>query len=262
MDPLTGDDRSATDLLDSMDQVLDGAVASGQSRRALMARAAGLLAAGTALSVPEIAGAATSPSSRSVVSVLTTFETFGVTLLTQAVKRAPGTPSAQFAGVVMAANTAEFDHLQALKKLGGKALTQRFWIPDAVLDGAAGLFNAVAMQEEVEISTYLQGVTLATAQRRAREARLFAEALGTEAEHRVLARFARAAILGTIATDVPNNRGFEAFKQRTPRSALAATAKLGIGFGKQGAAPGAFYEFPGDPQKTGTGAPVLTPRPA
>jgi hypothetical protein len=261
MDLLTGDDRSATDVLDSMDQVFDEAVSSAQSRRALMARAAGVVAAGTALSLPQIAGAASS-SSRSVVSVLTTFETFGVTLLTQAVKRAPGTPSAQFAGVVMAANSAEFDHLQALKKLGGKALTQRFWIPDAVLDGGAGLFNAVAMQEEVEISTYLQGVTLATSRRRAREARLFAEALGTEAEHRVLARFAKAVILGTTATEVPNNRGFEAFKQRTPRAALAASAKLGIGFGKQGATPGAFYEFPGDPRKTGTGTPVLTPHPA
>jgi hypothetical protein len=261
MDPLTSDGRSATDVLDSMDQVLNEAVPNAQSRRALMARAGGLLAAGTALSLPGIAGAASS-SSGSVVSVLTTFETFGVTLLTQAVKRAPGTPSAQFAGVVMAANSAEFDHLQALKKIGGRALTTKFWIPNAVLDGGAGLFNAVAMQEEVEISTYLQGVTLATARRRAGEARLFAEALGTEAEHRVLARFAKATILGTTATEIPNNRGFEAFKQRTPRSALAASAKLGIGFGKQGAAPGAFYEYPGDPRKTGTGAPVLTPRPA
>jgi hypothetical protein len=261
MDPMTGDDRSATDLLDSMDQVLNDAVPSARSRRALMARAGGLLAAGTALSVPGMASAATS-SPRSVVSVLTTFETFGVTLLTQAVKRAPGTPSAQFANVVKAANTAEFDHLRALKKLGGTALTQRFWIPNAVLDGGAGLFTAIALQEEVEISTYLQGVTLATSRRRAREARLFAEALGTEAEHRVLARFARAAILGTTATEIPNNRGFEAFKQRTPSSALAASARLGIGFGKQGATPGAFYEFPGDPLKTGTGARVLTRQPA
>jgi hypothetical protein len=261
MDLLKGDDRSATDLLDSVDQVLDEAVPDGQSRRALMTRAAGLLAAGTALSVPGMASAATS-SARSVVNVLTTFETFGVTLLTQAVKRAPGTPSAQFAGVVMAANSAEFDHLQALKTLGGKALTQKFWIPDAVLDGAAGLFTAIAAQEEVEISTYLQGVTMATSRRRAREARLFAEALGTEAEHRVLARFARATILGTTATEIPNNRGFEAFKQRTPSSSLAASAKLGIGFGKRGATPGAFYEFPGDPRKTGTGAPLLSPRPS
>jgi hypothetical protein len=260
MDLVTDDDRSATDVLDSMDQVLDEAVPSAQSRRTLMARAGCLLAAGSVLSVPDVAGAATASSS-SVVSVLTTFETFGVTLLTQAVKRAPGTPSAQFAGVVMAANSTEFDHLQALKKLGGKALTTRFWIPDAVLDGGAGLFNAVAMQEEVEISTYLQGVTLATSRRRPREARLFAEALGTEAEHRVLARFAKATILGTTATEVPNNRGFEAFKQHTPRAALAASVKLGIGFGKQGATPGAFYEFPGDPQKTGTGAQLLTPRP-
>jgi hypothetical protein len=35
---------------------------------------------------------------------------------------------------------------------------------------------------------------------------------------------------GTIATEVPTDHRFEAFKQRTPRSALAAGAKLGIGF--------------------------------
>jgi hypothetical protein len=123
-----------------------------------------------------------------------------VTLLTQAVTRAPGTPSAPFADVVMAASSAEFGHLQALKKLGGRSLTR---IPDAVLDGGAGLFDAVAMQEEVEISTYLQGVTLTTSRRRTREAWLFAETLGTEADHRVLARFAKSVILGTAATEVP-----------------------------------------------------------
>jgi len=45
----------------------------------------------------------------------------------------------------MAANRAEFDHLQALRKLGGKALTQKVWIPDPVLDGGAGLFTSVAL---------------------------------------------------------------------------------------------------------------------
>jgi hypothetical protein len=56
----------------------------------------------------------------------------------------------------------------------------------------------------------------------------------------VLARFAKATILGRTATEVPNDHGFEAFKQRTPRSALATSARLGIGFGKQGAISSAF----------------------
>ena len=252
------DVQTTTDLMDSMDQVLTEAVPSGHNRRALMARAGGLLAAGTALTVPGIAGAA---SGGSVLDVLATFETFGVTLLTQATKRAPGTPSEQFVNVVMAANTTEFFHLRALQRIGGKALTKKFWIPDAVLDGGAGFFTAVEAQEEVEISAYLVGVTHATEKRRAAQARLFAEALGTEAEHRVLARFAAATISGNTAA-APNNRGFEAFKQRGARSALNASKALGLGFGEKGSEPGNFYEFPGDPRKNGTGSPVLSPKPA
>ncbi len=252
------DTRTETDLLDSMEQVLDETM-DGHSRRALMARAGGLLAAGATLAVPGVAGAATS-SSRSIVSVLATFEAFGVTLLTEAAKRAPGTPSAQFAGVVKAANITEFHHLSALRRIGGRPLTERFWIPNAVLDGNVGLFNAIANQEEVEISAYLVGVTEATKRRDSKQARLFAEALGTEAEHRVLARFARATLTGSI--DVPNNRAFEAFHLQSASSALKASESLGIGYGKQTKAPGAFHTFPGDPRKNGTAVGITTTKPA
>jgi hypothetical protein len=255
----THDHRTDTDLLDSMEQVLNETVPARQSRRALMAKAGGLLAAGTALAVPGTASAA-SASRNDITSVLATFEAFGVTLLTQAVKRAPGTPSAVFAGVVKAANSTEFFHYRALRARGAQPLTTRFWIPDAVLDGGAALFNAVALQEEVEISAYLVGVTTATRSRDAKGARLYAEALGTEAEHRVLARNARDTILKSA--EVPNNRGFEAFKQKSAASALRASEGLGIGFGKKSNAAGAFYEFPGDPRKNGTGTPVATSNPS
>ena len=252
------DPRTATDLLDSMDQVLTDAM-PGHSRRSLMVRAGGLLAAGATLALPGAAVAATGSSS-SILSVLATFEAFGVTLLSEAAKRAPGTPSAQFAGVVKAANTTEFYHLSALRALGAKPLTEKFWIPNAVLDGGAGLFNAIANQEEVEISAYLVGVTEATKRRDSKQARLFAEALGTEAEHRVLARYARATLTNSL--DVPNNRGFEAFHLQSGSSALRASESLGIGFGKQSPAPGAFYTYPGNPLKNGTGSAVTTTTPA
>ncbi len=253
------DDRSRSDLLDSMEQVLNETIPQRQTRRTLMAKAGGLVAAGTSLTLPGIAGAATSDSA-SILSVLSTFEAFGVTLLTQAARRAPGTPSARFATVVQAANTTEFFHLQALRKLGGRPLTTRFWIPNAVLDGGAGLFAAIANQEEVEISAYLLGVTQATKSRKAFDARLYAEALGTEAEHRVLARFAASTLTGS--TEAPNNRAFEQFRQHTASSALTASRKLGIGYGTQGAAPGAFYDYPGDPRKNGTGIAVANLQPA
>lgn len=256
---MTVDTRTNSDLLDSMDQVLDETL-TGHSRRTLMARAGGLLAAGATLAVPGVASAATSSSSKDIMSVLATFEAFGVTLLTEAAKRAPGTPSAQFAGVVKSANTTEFFHLSALQKIGAKPLTEKFWIPNAVLDGNVGLFNAIANQEEVEISAYLVGVTEATKRRDSKQARLFAEALGTEAEHRVLARFARATLSNSL--DVPNNRAFEAFHLQSASSALKASESFGIGYGKQSKAAGAFYTYPGDPRKNGTGTPVATINPA
>lgn len=43
----------------------------------------------------------------------------------------------------------------------------------------------------------------------------------------------------------PNNRGFESFPYRTAADALHTLESLGVGFGTQGATPGAFYGFPG-----------------
>ncbi len=255
------DTRTHSDILDSVEQVMNETVPDRQSRRSLMAKAGGVLAAGAALTLPgaSVAGAA---SRSSIVDLLATFETFGVTLLSEAVRRAPGTPSAQFAPVVQAANTTEFHHLKALNAIGGRSLTKRFWIPDTVFDGNAGVFAAVALQEEVEISTYLLGVTNATQRRNAKEARLYAEALGTEAEHRVLARYAVGVLTGKSATTLPNNRGFEAFGQKSPAAAMRATEALGVGIGKQGKAPGRFYTYGGDPRKNGTGSKVATPNPS
>ena len=258
MDSSRRSDRTTTEILDSMGQVLDETVQSGYSRRSLMAKAGGLMVAGGALALPGVASA--SSGSDSILSVLMTFEHFGVTLLTNASKQAPGTPSAKFANVLEAANLTEFFHLEALRKLGAKPLTTKFWIPDAVLDGNVGLFNAIGLQEAVEISAYLVGVTQATQGRNAFHSRLFAEALGTECEHRVLARSAAAMLTGSTAA--PNDVGFEAYPHRSGSAALRASEKLGLGFGKQGATPGKFYEYPGDPRKTGTALAVSDTQPA
>lgn len=251
-------DRTSVDVLGSMEQVLNEAVPSRHSRRSLMTKAAGLLVAGGALTLPGVASAAS--GSEPILSVLMTFEHFGVTLLTNASKQAPGTPSAPFLDVLEAANLTEFYHLEALKKLGAKPLTTKFWIPDAVLDGGLGLFTAIGLQEAVEISGYLVGVTQATQGRNAFHSRLFAEALGTECEHRVLARSAAAMLSGSTA--VANNLGFEAFPHRGGSAALTASETLGFGYGKQGATPGKFYEYPGDPRDNDTALTVTNKRPS
>ncbi|WP_210492605.1 hypothetical protein [Patulibacter sp. SYSU D01012] len=248
------------ETLDSVDQVLGEVVADGDSRRGMLLKAGGLLAAGTALALPGGATAATRTRG-DIVDTLATFEAFGVTLLSEAIRRAPGTPSAAFLGVLRAANTTEFVHLQALRSIGGRQLTNRFWIPEAAFGGnGAGLFATIAQQEEIEISAYLTGVTAAARRRDARDARLLSEALGTEAEHRVLARFASAQLSGS--TEVPNNKGFESFKYRSAASATKAVQRLGVGIDARGKAPGRFYDFPGDPRKNGTGDPIGTTRPS
>ncbi len=149
-----------------------------------------------------------SHSLRHFLDFTVTQEQFGVTAVTAAIRKAPGTPSDQFVPVLRAAVTTEFTHVQALKAIGAKPLASKFWITDAVFDGGVGLFTSLAVVEAIEVSLYLVGITAFTDRSNAFGARLCAEALGTEAEHRVLARFA-ASQLGA-PTVPPNNVGFRA----------------------------------------------------
>ena len=232
------------------------------TRRRMMGRAGALAAAGgvATLATPGAAGATGMESSlRRFLDFTVTQEKFGVTVVTNAILRAPGTPSEEFLPVLRAVVTTEFTHVQALEAIGARPLTSRFWIPNAVFDGGVGLFTSLAVVEAIEVSMYLVGVSLFTVRSDAFGARLCAEALGTEAEHRVLARFA-ASQLGA-PTAPPNNVGFEPFPYRSTAAVIEALTALGIGYGRPGSAPGAFYEYPGDPLANGVGVPVESTTP-
>lgn len=239
--------------------------AQGTTRRRMLGQAGALAAAGgvAALAGPGTAGAhggrGRQGSLRRFLDFTVTQEQFGVTAVTNAIQKAPGTPSEQFVPVLRAAVTTEFTHVEALKDIGARPLTSRFWIPNAVFDGGVGLFTSLAVVEAIEVSLYLVGVTRFTQRSDAFGARLCAEALGTEAEHRVLARFA-ASTLGA-PTAPPNNVGFEPFPYTTTRQVVEALTGLGIGYGEEGSAPGAFYDYPGDPVANGVGVPVESPTP-
>jgi hypothetical protein len=56
--------------------------------------------------------------------------------------------------------------------------------------------------------------------------------------------------------------GFEPFPYKSTSEAMKTLMGLGIGYGKQSSAPGAFYEYPGDPVANGDGVPVASPKPA
>jgi len=232
------------------------------TRRRMMGRAGALAAAGgvATLATPGAAGATGMESSlRRFLDFTVTQEKFGVTVVTNAILRAPGTPSEEFLPVLRAVVTTEFTHVQALEAIGARPLTSRFWIPNAVFDGGVGLFTSLAVVEAIEVSMYLVGVSLFTVRSDAFGARLCAEALGTEAEHRVLARFA-ASQLGA-PTAPPNNVGFEPFPYRSTAAVIEALTALGIGYGRPGSAPGAFYDYPGDPLANGVGVPVESTTP-
>jgi hypothetical protein len=190
-----------------------------------------------------------------VLDFLVTQEQLSTTFLTAAIERAEGTPSAAFLPVLRNAVTTEFHHLEALKRVGGQPFTTQFWLPDAAFDnGGVGLFSTAEIVESVEISLYLIGVTAYTRAQEEQGARLCAEALGTEAVHRALVRFAQ----GQLGKDVgvPNDVGFENFDWRTVASAREALEGLGIGYGKRGGGAGRLYEYPGDPVARGVGTPV------
>ena len=190
-----------------------------------------------------------------VLDFLVTQEHLSTTFLTAAIERAEGKPSAAFLPVLRNAVTTEYLHLEALRRVGGQPFTTRFWLPDAAFDnGGVGVFSTAEVVETVEISLYLIGVTAYARAQDEQGARLCAEAMGTEAVHRALVRFAQ----GQLGKDVgvPNDVGFENFDWPTVASAREALEGLGIGYGRQGGGVGHFYEYPGDPVARGVGTPV------
>ena len=196
-----------------------------------------------------------------ILDFLVTEEQLGVTFVSAAVQRSAGTPSEAFVPVLRNAVTQEFHHVEALKKAGGAALTTSYWFPDSAFDnGGVGLFSTLEVVETVEISLYLLGVS---AYARAGDdfgARLCAAAMGTEAVHRALVRFAQ----GELGRDVgvPNDVGFENFDWHSVAAVRRELEGLGIGYGEEGAGPGRFYEYPGDPLASGIGTPVSHTTPA
>jgi hypothetical protein len=199
---------------------------------------------------------------QAVLDFLVTEEQLGVTLLTEAIKNAGGTPSEAFVPVLRNAVTTEFNHVQALEDAGGRRLTTSYWFPDTAFDGGGiGLFETLEVLETIEISLYLIGVSLYADAGEEFGARLCAEAMGTEAVHRALVRFAQGE-LGNDQIGAPNDEGFENFDWPTLAMVRESLEEHGFGYGAEGSQPGKFYEYPGDPLASGIGMPVNHSKPA
>lgn len=239
------------DRIQTLDNVLSDTTIDGRTRRWLLQRAAGgFLAAGAfgALGPVSSALAATRRSAegetpQTTLNTAATAEAFAILFLDQAIRRSPGTYSAAhpLIDVLQAAGAAEYDHYTALTKtLKATPLTTHIWIPDALFgDGTTQLFANIELAETLFVNAYLIGITNFAGAGMGGAARYAAEILGTEAEHRVLAR------AGALAEEVYNNVGFEQYLVNALTDIVAGLEGVGIGFGSAGASPGQFYDYDG-----------------
>jgi len=199
--------------------------------------AAGTAAVGALGMLGPIPAALASPNTIvSIVNDAVTAEALAVTYLTGLIENAGkiGIPDS-LVPVLKAANAAELDHYKALRSLGAQPLTTKFWAPNAFFASSQDVFATIEFAETQFINAYLIAITAFAKAGKDSLARYAGEILGTEAEHRALARFAQGKL--------PNNVGFESYKIHTIGGIVGALEKAGVGFGKEGKKPGAFYHF-------------------
>jgi Ferritin-like domain len=234
-----------TDDVQRLENVLDDSALPGQTRRGILKRAA--VGAVAASAFGPVAGAfaqtATADSAKTVIDTAITAEALAVTYLTGLVENASATGVTKFVDVLKAANAAEYDHYKALKTLGAKPLTTKFWAPNDFFK-PGNVFPTIEVAETLFIDAYLIGTTTFAKAGKADLARYAGEILGVEAEHRALARFAQ--------NKLPNNVGFESYHIKSMAGIVRALEKAGVGFGKKGSKPGKFYEFKAPPKSAVT----------
>jgi hypothetical protein len=151
---------------------------------------------------------------------------------------------------IAAAAREELIHYEVLVASGGKAITKRIWVPDAVFANRTGLLSTLEVGDQIFVNAYLVATKTFGAAGDGRLATLAAEFMGVEAVHRALARQS----LGKLgndrvfmkfdqregAPDAPN-RGQEGFDHIL--TAVRRLQGFGFGFGAKGSAAGRFYEF-------------------
>lgn len=151
---------------------------------------------------------------------------------------------------VSAASREELDHFQVLtQQFGARPATKKIWIPDGVFASPTSLFTTVVVGEQICVNLYLVLTTIFAEAGEVFLTRASAELVGNESVHRALARQA--------LNLQPNDRAFAKYNQpdqadgpgsgmpgfTTPQGAIQQLEGAGVGFGKQGATPGTFYDF-------------------
>lgn len=237
-----------------LENVLADTGISTHTRRGLLGKTAMGTAAVGALGAlgPIPAALAKGSTVNQIITDAVTAEALAVTYLTGLVENASkiGIPS-DLVPVLKAANAAEYDHYKILRSLGAKPLTTKFWAPNAFFASSKDVFATIEYAETQFVNAYLIAITAFAKAGMASTARYAGEILGTECEHRALARFAQGKL--------PNNVGFEVYKIKTISGIVGALEHAGVGFGKKGKGPGAFYDFKTPPSHTVTALESNTP---
>lgn len=176
-----------------------------------------------------------------ILNTTVTVEMFGVTILGAGLdSNAKGMFKqpwpAPVVAIVTAARAQEQAHLEFFQSLGGKPLTQTFNIPDpAILTDMPTFFDIVQAEETREIAAQIAAMTTFTAMNRPDLVKASFQYAAEEAEHRVLANYAKGA-------RPANNYGFAPALYANTTDIIANLQQLGI---IGGSGPAASYPGPG-----------------
>ncbi len=151
---------------------------------------------------------------------------------------------------IKAAAREELVHYEVLVASGGKPLTKRIWVPDAVFASRTNLLNTLQVGDQIFVNAYLIGTKTFGDAGNGALAVTTAEFMAVEAVHRALARQS----LGQLGNDrvfakfdqketAPGAPNFGHYGFKEIGGAVTQLKEAGFGFGAQGATPGAFYEF-------------------
>ncbi len=140
--------------------------------------------------------AAESEDLQEILNITATTERFGVTVLGAALaSEAEGNYNKPFPdlvrAIVTAARAQEQFHLDAFERLGGEAITGTFTIPEALLTDFDAFFSAVVALEAHEIALQMTAMHTFSEMKRPDIAKVSFQYAAEEAEHRVLANYAR-----------------------------------------------------------------------
>src|SRR6201988_333632 len=207
-----------------VENVLADTTMPAVTRRNLLSKAAvGTAAVGAFGAVGPIPAALASSSTIStLINTAATLEALAVTFVSGVVENASKIGIASnLVPVLKAANAAEYDHYKALRRLGAKPLTTKFWAPNSVFASSKEAFATVEFAETQFINAYLIAITAFAKAGMDSSARYAGEILGVEAEHRALARFAQGKL--------PDNVGFEVYKVKTIHGIVGALEAAGVG---------------------------------